>query len=96
MRNVKSEPRTILSEPYVVDLITFVDKKGTIQALDLMSVSKSYYHMFNLARELEEEGILKVFEKRAPRLTYTIKLTSKGEKIAEKLQEAKELLDGKQ
>jgi predicted transcriptional regulator len=92
MRIVKREPYSILAKSGTVDLIIFIAKRGMIQALDLRSVHSNYIRMFDLARELEESGILKIQETRIPRLTYTIKLTSKGQRIADKLREAKEII----
>jgi hypothetical protein len=88
----KRKSGSVLSEAYAMDLILLVASKGELKAMDLMSVHKSYYYMFALARDLEMHGILKIHEMRAPRLTYTIKLTAKGERIAEKMLEAKKIL----
>jgi predicted transcriptional regulator len=95
MRLVKREPYTLLAKSGAIDLITFIAKRGEIQALDLRSVHSNYVRIFDLARELEEYGIVKIHETRVPRLTYAIKLTSKGEKVAQKLQEAKSIVEGK-
>jgi predicted transcriptional regulator len=92
MRNVKSESRSILSESCAVDLLVLIRRRGEIQALDLLAVNRNYVRMFDLARDLQEDGILKIHETKVPRLTYTIKLTSKGEKVADKLREAKNIL----
>lgn len=88
----KRKSGSVLSQGYAIDLILLVAKNEEMKAMDLMSVHKSYYHMFALARDLEIHGILKIQETRVPRLTYTIKLTSKGEKVADKLREAKNIL----
>lgn len=90
----KRKSGSVLSQGYAIDLILLIAKNGELKAMDLMSVHKSYYHMFALARDLEVHGILKICETRVPRLNYTIKLTAKGERVAEKLREAKELIGG--
>jgi predicted transcriptional regulator len=96
MRTERTENRksgTVISKSGAIDLIVFIAEKVEIQALDLMKVHKNYARMFRLTRELESIGILKVIETTVPRLTYTIKLTPKGEKVAEKLREALETIN---
>lgn len=90
----KRKSGSVLSQGYAIDLILLIAKNGELKAMDLMSVHKSYYHMFALARDLEVHGILKICKTRVPHLNYTIKLTAKGERVAEKLREAKELIGG--
>jgi DNA-binding MarR family transcriptional regulator len=84
---------TILSEPYAVDLILFLDREGKIMATQLKVVHSNYMKLLLLARRLNDKGILHIEEKRGPRLTYFISLTPKGKKVAEKLKAAREIVE---
>lgn len=92
MRIVNREAGLILSRPNAVDLILFISVHGAIQARSLRDVHPNYTRMRLLAQDLEESGILRVVETRAPRKILTIRLTPKGEKVAEKLREAKAIM----
>lgn len=96
MRIVNRKPGSIISEAGAADLIMFISARKEIQALALKEVHKNYARMFQLVKNLETPGILKIVETRAPRKVYKIRLTPKGEKAAEKLQEAKSIVEGKQ
>jgi predicted transcriptional regulator len=95
MLTQKRKSESVLSEAYAIDLILLIAKNGELKAMDIMTVHKSYYYMFAVARDLELHGLLKIHETRVPRHSYTIRLTIKGEKVAEKLREAKEILGEK-
>lgn len=87
------EPKTrnILSERYAVDLILRADARKEILAHELREVHSSYINTPALTRRFAELGLLKIVMGKSPRVTYWISLSSKGEKPAEKLREAKEL-----
>jgi len=92
MQNPRIVP-TILSKPYAVDLILFLDREGKIMATQLKAIHSNYMKLLILARTLDERGILHIEEKRGPRLTYYISLTQKGKKIAEKLKAARDIVE---
>lgn len=92
MRNSQGEHRSILGESDVADLLLLLLEKGTIIASQLRLVNRNYAKIAEVARMLEERGLVVMDLERSPRVTFNYRLTPKGKKVAEKLREAKELI----
>jgi len=82
-----------LATAHAVDLILYIEEKGEILAYQLREVHSNYTKMFELARRLTEAGVIDTKQERSPRVSYTYKLTATGKKVAEKLREAKEMIE---
>ena len=92
MQNAETPQRSLLGQNGVADLLILLLERGEITASQLRLVNRNYAKIAEVARGLEEAGLISVRTERSPRLAHLYKLTSKGKKVAEKLREAKELV----
>lgn len=88
MQRQQAKPRSVLAEPYVVDVILFLSEKGQVMATELLEVISSYRTSKGLLDRLSSTGLVNIEVVNRPRVTFKIKLTPKGKKVAEKLREA--------
>jgi len=93
MVNTESVPRSILSEPYAVDLIRYLYRKQELMATQLRDVHSNYLKMTSLVNSLSNNGIISICRETKPRVTFTYRLTEKGKIIAEKLNEIEDLIE---
>jgi predicted transcriptional regulator len=92
MQKTESGPRSILSEPYAVDLILYLSEKGSMMATDLRDIHSNYPKMVSLCRSLSEMDLLVIEVENRPRIQYTYRLTEKGKRVAEKLGEIEKII----
>ena len=86
MSNSKSYS-TIFGMAHAVDFIRFLNDKGEVYASEVRAVMKNYSSIVQLARALEEAGIITIVVTTSPRITHTYTLTKKGKLIANKFDE---------
>ena len=94
MQNAQGVPRSILSEPYAVDLILYLNIRGEMMATQFRKIHSNYPKMIALGNKLEEMGLFEIEEERTPRVMYIYRLTEKGKMVAEKLKEIEEIVGG--
>ena len=87
MQKTKSGPRSVLSEPYAVDLLLYLFENESMMATDLRNIHSNYPKMVTLCRLLNDMGILEIEVENRPRIQYTYRLTEKGKRVAEKLKD---------
>ena len=93
MQKTESGPRSILSEPYTVDLLLYLFEKKTMMATNLRDIHSNYPKMVSLCRALNDVGILTIEVENRPRIQYTYRLTEKGKLVAGKLKEIEGILN---
>ena len=94
MQKTESGPKSILSEPYAVDLILYLSERESMMATDLRDIHSNYPKMVSLCRSLNEIGLLSIEVENRPRIQYTYRLTQKGKLVAEKLKEIEDIIHG--
>ena len=84
-----------LDNRYTITLILYLHSHDSVPMGSLVpDVATNYRAVRDLVDQLEEEGIVKVDKQFSPRKKFTVELTEKGEKIADKLKEIEEILEG--
>jgi predicted transcriptional regulator len=84
---------SILFEQHVIALLLFLLEERQVKATELKSVSGNYMKLTILAERLKQLGLIQIQKEEKPRLMFTYSLTSTGKKVAEKLREAKEMIE---
>jgi len=87
------DERPILDEKYSYSLIIYLYENSDVSISSLKpDVSKNYRAIRELVDKMENEGLVKLDKQYSPRRKFTVKLTKKGEKVAEKLLEIESLI----
>ena len=75
-------------------MILLLEREGEIKGRDLLRAKNNYYLAMELTESLSEIGLVNVKKVMTPRIVYTISLTPKGKKVADKLKEVQKIIDG--
>lgn len=87
--------RSLLSEPYLADLLLYINDKKEISASDLLKVHSYYRKISNLVSKLESLGLVIVNEekdKKSGRMKKKIRLTKQGKKGASLVEKFNEIV----
>lgn len=95
MKNPKSNA-SLLSEAHVVDFLLLIYSKKEAMATEMRAVLKNYYGIVQVARKLEEAGLIEIEVVSTPRVSHIYRLTRKGKEVAEKLRDIEDILCTKQ
>jgi hypothetical protein len=81
MKNSRKIRRSILSQPYLADLLLFLKDHGEIMANELIEVHSNYPKMMALVLRLQILGLIDIREERSPHLIKRISLSKKGNEL---------------
>jgi len=85
-----------LERPYSISLILFLRRNGETSLANLRpDVAPDYETIRELAVKMEKEGIVEFTNQLPHRRMFSLKLTERGENIADKLFEIEELMDSR-
>ena len=85
---------SVLRLPYTASLLLMIYDEEEIIASQMKRICKNYTTMASLAKRLEEEGLVEVVMRTSPRITHIYFLSDEGNRVAEKLREVEELING--
>jgi hypothetical protein len=81
MKNSRKIRRSILSQPYLADLLLFLKDHGEIMANELIEVHSNYPKMMALVLRLQILGLIDIREEHSPHLIKRISLSKKGKEL---------------
>jgi hypothetical protein len=79
----RSDGVFVLNEQHAVALIMLIHSKGEVLGLGLREISGNYPKLKLVADELKKLGLIDIQVQQKPRLTHIYKLTDKGKRVAE-------------
>lgn len=83
----RSDGVYVFNEQHAVALILLIHSKVEVLGLGLREVSGNYPKLKLVADELKGRGLIEIQVQQKPRLVHIYKLTEKGKKVAELLQQ---------
>lgn len=90
MSNLKN---SCLNVDYTVHLLVYLKRKKSVPMGSLIpDIATNYRTIRDLVDDMEDEGLIKLDKQFSPRKKFTISLTEKGDRIADKLIEVEEII----
>lgn len=84
---------SVISLAHAADMIRFINDNNQVYGSELRAVTKNYSTIVQIARSLEEAGLITIKIETSPRVTHTYRLTEKGKLVAKKLKEIEEIIN---
>lgn len=84
----------VLGEAGAINLLTLIQSKKEIRTVDVRDITGGYYRLKKVLEDLEKIGLIKIETVEKPYLTYLYRLTPKGKRVAEKLNEIDRIITG--
>jgi DNA-binding PadR family transcriptional regulator len=95
MENPEWTP-SLLGEAHVADFLLLIYSRGEVMATDMRRVVKNYYGIVQVAKKLEQAGLIVIEVTQSPRVTHKYRLTARGKKVAARLAEANRTIESGQ